>query len=329
MNALLPRHADLWFDDPWYRAAWLVWPQAITALAILWLMVLTPAREPFARWAQPAISQARWAELDGKRNLAKTSQAAMADLADMANAGDPIAQFYLGTLYDPELKFSQLVAPDVNKAIDLYGKAAQFDILPAQNNLASFYFAGTYVKGDFRKACFWAQKVGGNGTGWVVSRLGDCYASGSPSTPIDLAKAVQAYEAARNKGDASAPAKLGYYYQRGEGGLAPNPSQAVTLFRQAADKGDPLGLHNLGAAYDAGIGTVKDPREAARFIFMALERRSEVTVQSLTARPAGWTSELWRELQLRLIERGLYAGPPDGRPNQAVFDAVRKLAGKP
>ncbi len=28
----LSTHGRLWYDDPWYRTAWIVWPQAIGLL---------------------------------------------------------------------------------------------------------------------------------------------------------------------------------------------------------------------------------------------------------------------------------------------------------
>jgi hypothetical protein len=31
----LPAHARLWYDDKWYRFAWLIWPQALAAVLVL------------------------------------------------------------------------------------------------------------------------------------------------------------------------------------------------------------------------------------------------------------------------------------------------------
>jgi tetratricopeptide (TPR) repeat protein len=48
----LSAHGKLWFDDRWYRLAWIVWPQALGLLLVtLWLY--PPSAQGFIPWAKP------------------------------------------------------------------------------------------------------------------------------------------------------------------------------------------------------------------------------------------------------------------------------------
>jgi tetratricopeptide (TPR) repeat protein len=46
-------HGKLWYDDRWYRIAWIVWPQAVGALLFLSLWLYQPAGQDFIPWARP------------------------------------------------------------------------------------------------------------------------------------------------------------------------------------------------------------------------------------------------------------------------------------
>jgi hypothetical protein len=50
----LPGHAKLWYDDAWYRAAWLVLPQAIAPSVIGGIWLLHPTEAGNVPWAKPA-----------------------------------------------------------------------------------------------------------------------------------------------------------------------------------------------------------------------------------------------------------------------------------
>ena len=48
----LSAHGKLWYDDRWYRLAWIVWPQALGLLLVtLWLY--PPSAQGFIPWAKP------------------------------------------------------------------------------------------------------------------------------------------------------------------------------------------------------------------------------------------------------------------------------------
>jgi hypothetical protein len=47
----LAAHGKLWYDDRWYRLAWLAWPQALAIGAALWFWAM-PSAGPKAQMAQ-------------------------------------------------------------------------------------------------------------------------------------------------------------------------------------------------------------------------------------------------------------------------------------
>jgi TPR repeat protein len=319
-------HGKLWYDDKHYRLAWIVWPQALAAALVLWFWFAPSLTATSAQWGKPMDTNARNKQLNALRNDAKTSQSAMDALEQAASGGEPVAQFYYATLFDPNLKLSSIASPDSNKAIGWYQRAASQGDQDSKGNLALGYYFGSLGRQDNTRACFYAMDLNANAFANALRVKGDCFAQGLGGTKIDYAIAAAAYDAAARDGNARAGAVLGYFHENGLGGRSRSAETALKWYRWAADKGDPLGLHNLGAAYNAGLlGVQRDPSEASRLIVQALEGKYEVTVQSLTNHPDLWTAEFWQSLQRRLYEKGYYSGPADGRPNPSTLDAVRRL----
>lgn len=322
----LAAHGKLWYDEKWYRAAWMVWPQALAAVLVLFFWVMPSSSISNAQWAKPVDPGARARQLLSMRDNAKSNQSAMDSLEREALGGEAIAQFFYATLFDPDLKLSTITTPDVTKSTGWYARSAAQGDQAAMSNLAIGYANGTYVRADQTRACYYATGLGPDAFPAGLRVKGDCFAQGLGGTQIDLPLAANAYEMAANKGNIRATATLGYFYENGIGSRPKNPETALKYYRIAADKGDALGLHNLGAAYNSGLlGLQRDPDEAAHLIVRALETKYDVTVQSLTGRPELWRPDFWQSLQRRLGEKGLYSGTIDGRPNTATLDAVRRL----
>jgi TPR repeat protein len=324
----LASHGKLWYDDKWYRLAWILWPQAIAVLAVLWFWAV-PSTNRNVQWAKPVDASARSIQLAALRDAAKASRTAMDSLERDARGGEMEAEFFYGTLFDPNFRLSTIVQPDASRALDWYGKAAAQGHESALNNLAVAYYEGVYARADFTRACFYARKLSNNAYHDGLRVKGNCYSGGLGGTPVDMTLAANAYEASAAMGDWRAEAALGYFYERGVGGKDRNSEIALKHYRNAADKGDALGLHNLGSAYNSGLlGLQRDGAEAARLIMKALEAKYDFTVRWLTTRPEIWTADFWQNLQRRLEERGLYGGPADGQPNPATLDAVRRLGSR-
>ena len=325
----LSAHGRLWYDDKLYRAAWIAWPQALAAVMVLLFWAMPPSNRNVP-WAKPVDANVRYNALRTLRDSAKSDRQAMETLERDAVAGEMNAQFFYATLFDPDLKLSTIVQPDVTKAVDWYGKAASQGDEYSIGNLALTYARGLYMRQDYTRSCFYARKLANSiAFANALNLKGECYSRGLGGTPVDLDQAAAAYESAATKGHLRATAALGYFYENGLGGKPRNYEMALKYYRFAADKGDSLGLHNLGAAYNSGmLGLQRDGSEAARLILHALENKYDVTVQSLTTRPDLWSADFWQNLQRRLGEKGFYSGVIDGRANAATLDAVKRLGGR-
>jgi TPR repeat protein len=322
----LAAHGKLWYDDKPYRIAWIVWPQALAAALVLWFWFAPSSAPSRAQWGKPMDHAARSQQLQTMRNNAKGNQQAMDALERVAAGGEPVAQFYYATLFDPDLKLSSIVSPDANKAIGWYQRAANQGDQASMSNLAVGYYFGHVGRVDYTRACYFARGLNADAFANALRVKGDCYAQGLGGLQVDLTAAAGAYELAAKGNNTHAYAALGYFYENGVGGRPKNAETALKYYRFAADKGDTLGLHNLGYAYNAGLlGLQRDPNESARLIMQALEGKYEVTVSSLTNRPEYWTPEFWQSLQRRLAERGYYSGQADGRVTTPTLDAVRRL----
>lgn len=63
----LEAHGKLWYDDRWYRTAWIVGPQALALFAFVTLWLAHPAGQPAASpdipWAKPATESQKPAEV--------------------------------------------------------------------------------------------------------------------------------------------------------------------------------------------------------------------------------------------------------------------------
>jgi hypothetical protein len=78
-SSWLSAHGKLWYDDKWYRLAWIVLPQALALLAMLWFWA-TPTASKNAQWAKPVDPAQRVSQLLAVRDAAKTSKVAMDSL---------------------------------------------------------------------------------------------------------------------------------------------------------------------------------------------------------------------------------------------------------
>jgi hypothetical protein len=83
---------------------------------------------------------------------------ALATLLPKARAGDPVAQTYVGEIYEKGLG---LAAPDYTVAANWYRKAAKKGYSPAQTRLGSLYERGLGVPSDRVRALNWYRKASG------------------------------------------------------------------------------------------------------------------------------------------------------------------------
>jgi hypothetical protein len=100
--------------------------------------------------------------------------AALHEFLPLANAGDAIAQFNLGMMYDA----GQGVAQDYAEAARWYRKAADQEYATAQVNLGNLYSHGQGVPQDYTEAARWYRRAAEHGNADAQYELGMVYANG-------------------------------------------------------------------------------------------------------------------------------------------------------
>jgi TPR repeat protein len=203
-SAWLAAHGKLWYDDKWYRYAWILWPQALAAVIVM-LFWAAPPGNTAAEWAKPVDPATRFQQMVALRESAKSNRQAMDTLEREARGGDMNAEFLFATLYDPGLKISTIVPPDIEKAAAWYNRAAAQGHQFALNNLALFYYSGTFTRLDYTRACYYALRLDSSAPGNGLLVKGDCYARGLGGTKVDQAQAESAYRTAQANGATRPP----------------------------------------------------------------------------------------------------------------------------
>jgi hypothetical protein len=298
-------HGRLWYDDKWYRLAWVLWPQAFGILLMLWLWAM-PSKPSELRWAKPIDPAARAAELLRLRDAARSSQPAMDTLARDATGGEMLAQFFVATLYDPASKLSTIVQPDIGKAVDWYSRAAGQGDEPSLNALALTYASGINTRQDYTRACYYARKLGDDAPAAGLVIKGDCYAFGRGGIQANMALAANIYEAAFNKGDAHAEAILGYLYENGLRRPKQKSRDGAEILPRRRRKGRPARTVQFGLCVQ-----FRPARPAAR------RRRgcapdcpgtgSKIRGHRAVAdhsHPEIWSADFWQNLQRLLVREG-------------------------
>lgn len=104
----------------------------------------------------------------------------------LAEQGNPDAQFNLGVMYDEGYG----VEKDQFKAVEWYTKAANQGYAKAQSNLGFMYAQGKGTPLDYKKATEWFTKAADQGYGEAYYNLGMMYGQGD-GVPKNLKKAKE------------------------------------------------------------------------------------------------------------------------------------------
>jgi len=104
----------------------------------------------------------------------KTAEQAFAEQKAKAEAGDAVAQSYLGQMYRQGLGVEQ----DFKEGFKWHQKAAGQGLVSDQYNLGYMYDTGQGVEQDFKEAVKWYQKAADQGAATAQNNLGVMYANG-------------------------------------------------------------------------------------------------------------------------------------------------------
>src|ERR1700733_15180640 len=156
---------------PFSHLALLVLTIAVAAMVLGYL--LAPTIEAFwLRRAQAAQHSSAPAESSSSTQSAADSHRAAlslspAELRQLADRGNPDAEWQLGVLYHD----GDGVPKDDALAVQWFERAAQQGYVRAQSTLGAYYWAGRGVPQDFSKAYFWSQLALAQGDENSKSRL--------------------------------------------------------------------------------------------------------------------------------------------------------------
>ena len=227
-------------------------------------------------------------------------QAAVDMIRAAAEAGNPQAQYELGTI----LLSSTGAEKKPEEALKWYRMAAKQNNADAQYTLGKMYAAGDGVKksrdrafeyfnmaaeqkhpeaafevakflenGNSAKAFEFYTTAAAAGVPGAQYALGKMFATGK-SVPVDFEKSSKYYQAAAEQGDLNSQLTLLKMFFRIHNRLdvediqplmsfpLPEPYAIFKYAQNAAEKSDPLGHYYLGLCYTKGIGVEIDPAKA-------------------------------------------------------------------
>ena len=114
----------------------------------------------------------------------------------------------------------------------------------------------------------WVKK----GKAWAMCMLAYRYRQGVGVKQSDK-KAIELYEMAAKRGDASAQYNLGLFYDQGNHGLTQSSKRAIEYYTLATEQGHAKAQCNLGTMYNIGCrGVNKDEKRAIEFYTLAAEQ---------------------------------------------------------
>ena len=176
----------------------------------------------------------------------KDFEVAMKEFKPLADSGEPIAQFYVGLMYDN----GEGVLQSYPQAIVWYTKAADKGFAPAQSNLGVIYESGGLVERDFKKAAAYYQKAAEQGDTAAQFNLGLMnYVGRGADYPRNTAQAAVWYGKAAELGSVVAQNAFGQLCENGYG-LKASYVAAYKWYSLAAEGGSEPAKINMATLAD-------------------------------------------------------------------------------
>ena len=145
-------------------------------------------------------------------NLIEDSSQALQILRPLAEKGEPLAQMFLGRLYEK----GEGAPFDCAEAVKWFTRAAEQGDADAQFGLGSLHHQGQCVAKNDRTAVIWFERSGKKGDPRGLSAIGEIYL-GHGDIPTDYGKAIVWFLRAAMLADAEAIYKLGVLNALGQG----------------------------------------------------------------------------------------------------------------
>lgn len=190
-------------------------------------------------------------------------------------------------------------AKDYNKAYPILIELADKNHTKALNLLGVFYNYGYIVPKNMQKAVELYQKSANFGWRLAQRNLGICYERGE-GVPANMEKAYawydksfRQYKELAEKGDADAQLEMGVFFYYGRIRSGKNYLAALSWFEKSAHQGNCEALNLLGIMYHSSYGVEKDLNKALEYYTKAAERGNIIAMNNL-----GWLyrSDEYQEL---------------------------------
>ena len=181
---------------------------------------------------------------------ALAKQKVIADLKEMAAAGDLKSQIQIGLAY----LTGDGVRKDDAEAVKWLRKAANQDNPIAERYLAEMYFKGRGVPADNAEAAKWLRMAAEQGDAQSQHNLAVLYTQGL-GVPRNVKEAVNWMRKSAEQGLAAGQVGMGAIFENGDG-VPPDPIEAVKWYRMAVEQNDANGMNNLALL----LATSKNPR---------------------------------------------------------------------
>lgn len=198
-----------------------------------------------------------------------------ASLRAAAEGGDAGAQFELAKVcMEQSISWTERSAQNGDRAAQAAMGRLCLGDLQREKKACAAWAEKAAAQGDFESAYF---------AGALVLKNSDWG---------DSAKGIRLMRTAAEGGNARAQAAMAVLCQRGEA-MAKDTEQAFHWAEKAAAQGDPMGKRLLATCYLDGIGTYRDMRQAAKWMYLALKAGDGEANSLWTKNEMGL--DLWRE----------------------------------
>lgn len=255
-------HMAFWQYDPWYRRAWLVWPQAAAILFASWLLADRGAAL-VANWAKPAdCSNASMPGCAATRRAVYywDAEVSTPSIANQTTVNADRSAFRSSAAADQQKLAAALgsyyhrdwmKAANILKSADSTDPNVQFVTalaLLTPNTIDQARNAQTLLRD--------ASAAGHRQAGAVLGRI---LIAGAGGLPKDESAGRKLIEDAAAAGDPYAMRLLAAGYVSGEFGGTYDSVKAVDLLRKAADGGEPIAMAQLAYSIHTGrAGLARD-----------------------------------------------------------------------
>ena len=181
---------------------------------------------------------------------------ALEGLRPLGQAGDPVAQYYLGLIFEKGLG----VPANPSIAIQWYERGAEQGHADSQNNLGVIYLNGPASLRQSEKAKSWLQQAAEQGHLIAQMNLAYAYLNAVGFAKND-ALALKWYGEAARRDHAAAINMLGVMHERGQG-VPASMSDALKWYEAATKRGLPAAMYNLGLAHAMARSVPQDYAKA-------------------------------------------------------------------